>query len=814
MKKLYKIQLLILFVFFITSLAKSQCSASFTSAQNAGGNITFTSTSTGVVPSTFYQWNYGDATSVSGTNLTNVSHTYPNNGSYTATLSIFNASVCTSSFTQNIIVSTSPCSVAVNASYTYSNAVSGIVSFSSTSTGTTASSTYFWKFGDGATSTLMNPSHTYSANSNYLAKLYVGNGPCADSVASVVTVTTVPCTLVPSFTYSNSSSGQIYFVSTSTGTVPGTSYSWNFGDATNGSGNPVYHTYATNGTYSVTLTLTNPSFSVPTCSASVTQTVMLSTSPCTMAINANFTYTNTGSGNVNFTSTSTGTTASSTYTWSFGDATSSNVMNPSHTYSSNANFSVNLKVKDGACFSSKWISVPITGLPCNLVPSFTYSNSSSGQIYFVSTSTGTVPGTSYAWNFGDATTGNGNPIYHTYAANGTYSVTLTLTNPSSSVATCSATTTQTVLISTSPCSMAINANFTYTNTGGGNVNFTSTSTGTTASSTYTWSFGDSNGSNLMNPSHTYSANGNFNVLLKVTDGACSGSKILSVPISSLPCLLVPSFTSTTTTSSGQTYFVSTSTGTVAGSTYFWDFGDATFGYTNPIYHTYATPGTYSVTLVVSNPSSTLAACSASVTQTVSVTTTACLANATFTLAKVTSTAVTWNAYPTYPTNVTNAVWTWGDATSSTGLYPSHIYASTGWYNICLTVTVSCSATGSFCVLSNIYRMQAGSESAGIAMINVLAAVGINEIAPGDSGFNLYPNPNNGVFSVVFDPFYNNVPSTLVIYNMLGEAIYKGKYEANENLTKEIDLSNLANGAYLIQLSTAKGNYSKKLIINK
>jgi PKD repeat protein len=807
--------LLLLSFIFIAFFVKSQCSAGFVFTQNAGGNITFTSTSTGVFPGTYYQWSYGDSFSGAGTNLTNVSHTYPGNGSYTATLSVFNASVCTSSFTQNIVVSTSPCSVAVNASYTYSNATGGILSFTSTSTGTTVSSTYFWKFGDGGTSTLMNPSHNYAANGNYIARLYVANGPCSDSLVSSVTVTTVPCSLAPSFTYSNSSSGQLYFVSTSTGTVPGTTYSWNFGDATSGSGNPVYHTYATNGTYSVTLTLSNSTFSAPTCSATTTQTVILGTSPCTTAVNASFTYTNTGGGNVNFTSTSTGTTASSTYTWTFGDATSSTVMNPSHTYSANTNYNVVLKVKDGACSNSKMMVIPISSLPCALVPSFTYSNSSSGQLYFVSTSTGTVPGTYYSWNFGDATIGAGNPVYHTYAANGTYSVTLTLTNPSTSVSTCSATVTQTVIMSTSPCSMAINASFTYTNTGGGNVNFTSTSTGTTASSTYSWSFGDSNSSTTMNPSHTYSANSNYNVILKVTDGACNSTKMINVPISSLPCSLVPSFSYSTTSSSGQLYFVSTSTGTVAGSSYYWDFGDLTYGYTNPVNHTYASPGTYSVILVVTNPSSSLSACSASVSQNVSITSTACLANPTFTLAKVTSTAVVWNAYPTYPTNITTAVWAWGDATSSTGLYPSHTYSATGWYNVCLTITVSCSATGSTCVLSNIYRLQAG-ESAGIAQINVVSgpSIGIVEQSANNSNFNLYPNPNNGIFSLALDPSYNNEPSGLSIYNMLGEVIYTARFDRNESLTKQIDLGGTPNGAYFMKLNTSKGNFSKKLIINR
>jgi hypothetical protein len=50
--------------------------------------------------------------------------------------------------------------------------------------------------------------------------------------------------------------------------------------------------------------------------------------------------------------------------------------------------------------------------------------------------------------------------------------------------------------------------------------------------------------------------------------------------------------------------------------------------------------------------------------------------------------------------------------------------------------------------------------------------------------------------------------------MLGEIIYKTRFEANENLIKEIDLNNTPNGAYFIKLNTTKGSYSKKLIISK
>lgn len=808
--------LLILSALFLTFLVKSQCNAGFVLTQNAGGNVTFTSTSTGTNTSTYYQWNFGDATNWNGSGLTNVSHTYPTNGNYTITLTISNFSLCTSTSTQVISVTNSPCTVAINSSFTFTTGAGGNVNFTSTSTGTNVSSTYLWNFGDGNTTTVMNPSHTYTSNGNFLVYLSVANGACTDSSWSNVPVSTAPCSLTPSFTFSNTSSGQYYFVSTSTGTTSGTTYSWDFGDGSPfGTFNPIYHNYVANGTYTVTLYLTNPSASVTTCTASVSNTVLVSTTPCTAGVNASFTFTNTGGGNVNFTSTSTGTTVSSIYQWNFGDGNTSTTMNPSHTYTANGNFGVMLSVSNSSvCADSAYQNVPITTLPCTLTPSFTYSNTSSGQFYFVSTSTGTSSSTAYTWDFGDGNFGYTNPVYHTYASNGTYTVILYLNNTFTTSSTCTASTSQTVLVSTSPCTTAVNASFTFANTGGGNVNFTSTSTGTTAGSTYLWNFGDGNTGTTMNPSNTYTVNGNYNVYLKVTNGTCADSVWNSVMISTLPCSITPSFTYSNS-SSGQLYFTSTSTGVGPGASYYWDFGDMSYGFTNPIYHTYASNGSYSVTLVVTNtPSSS--ACSASVTIPVTITTTSCVANPSFYLAKSTSTTTNlWFAYPTYPANITNAFWDWGDATSSTGLYPSHIYASTGWYNICLTVTVNCVATGSMCVMSNIYRVQAEAGAAGIAQINVInTAVGVQELKSNNGGFSIYPNPNHGMFSLALDPSYNNEASGVIVYNMLGEVIYTAKYERNEGLIKEIDLGHIPSGAYFMQLNTAKGNFSKKLIINK
>jgi PKD repeat protein len=142
-----------------------------------------------------------------------------------------------------------------------------------------------------------------------------------------------------------------------------TSRSWTFGDASS-AGNVVSpnHTYASGGTYSVTLTVSDGSLS-----NSVTKQVPVTASqpPPNNPPTANFT----SSCNAlacAFTNTSTdadGSIASSS--WTFGDGSTSTATSPSHTYGSGGSYSVSLTVKDdkGASSSATTKSVTVTAPP-------------------------------------------------------------------------------------------------------------------------------------------------------------------------------------------------------------------------------------------------------------------------------------------------------------------------------------------------------------------------------------------------------------------------------------------------------------------
>jgi PKD repeat protein len=115
-----------------------------------------------------------------------------------------------------------------------------------------------WNFGDGNTSTAQNPSNTYAAPGTYNVTLTVTDNEAAtDSVSKPVTVTAPNVPPVADFTFTtNCLTADFTDASTdSDGTVVG--WDWDFGDGNTSTAQNPSHTYAADGTYTVTLTVTD-----------------------------------------------------------------------------------------------------------------------------------------------------------------------------------------------------------------------------------------------------------------------------------------------------------------------------------------------------------------------------------------------------------------------------------------------------------------------------------------------------------------------------------------------------------------------------
>jgi PKD repeat protein len=131
------------------------------------------------------------------------------------------------------------------------------------------------------------------------------------------------------------------------------------------------------------------------------------------------------------------------------------------------------------------------------------------------------------------------------------------------------------------------------------VNFTDTSTG--GPTTWAWNFGDGGTSNLQNPSHTYSTPGTYTVSLTVTNSNGSDTETKTGYITAqTPVPPSANFTGTPTSGSAPLNVNFTDTSTGGPTTWAWNFGDGgTSNLQNPS-HTYSTPGTYTVSLTVTN----------------------------------------------------------------------------------------------------------------------------------------------------------------------------------------------------------------------
>lgn len=212
----------------------------------------------------------------------------------------------------------------------------------------------------------------------------------------------------------------------------------------------------------------------------------------------------------------------------------------------------------------------------------------------------------------------------------------------------------------------------------------------------------------------------------------------------------------------------------------WDFGDGDTSLVPNPTHTYTAPGTYTVCLTAS------AACgSDTVCHPVTVTCPPPQPGFTFSV-----TSDTFHFTNTTPTpHPTTYQWWFGDGFGSTAVSPSHIYQAPGTYQVCLVATNVC-GSDTFCTL----------------------VVGVNESAKG-TGIKLFPNPTSGLIHLELDiPAAMDVK--LVLINPLGQELACLVLPNASNETHRWDVTNVADGIYLLRIETEQARWQDKVVIMK
>ena len=209
------------------------------------------------------------------------------------------------------------------------------------------------------------------------------------------------------------------------------SYAWDLGDGTAAAGQTVEHAYTTDGSYNVTLTVTDDAGAT----ATATKLVSVSaTAPVNQLPTASFVATCT-----DLTCSFDGSASTDpdgaivSYAWTFGDGATATDTVPTigHDYTMDGTYTVQLTVTDDQGASASFSQTVTVAVPVPEVPptaSFTFSCTDLACSFDGSASTDDGTVTAYAWDFGDGATGAGATASHSYAVAGTYPVTLTVTD--------------------------------------------------------------------------------------------------------------------------------------------------------------------------------------------------------------------------------------------------------------------------------------------------------------------------------------------------------------------------------------------------
>lgn len=363
-----------------------------------------------------YLWDYGDGNS-GNTNFP--CHNYNLSGIFDVTLKVTNSFGCSNIITKSDLIQSDE-GVIANFSILSLDVCKtpAIVNFANSSAGS-GTITYLWDYGDGKTSKLSSPSHTYNSTGNYpIILTATSSSGCTDTATSLVSI---------NFPKSSFSGQKIACVGKdinlqNTSVPQPISNVWDFGDGTTSTQNNPQKTYAKPGNYTIKLLNTFSS----TCSDSTNSMVIISPGPIS-SFSTNDTANCSAPYTVHFNNNSIG--SATDYLWDFGDGTTSSDKNPVHTYTKGGKFTVRLtaSIANGCedIFEIqdyiKILKVQILGLT-NLPDSGCIPviiNPSA----LLNINTGIKK---YTWDFGDGTTSNAiNPI-HVYNKEGFYNVKTTI----------------------------------------------------------------------------------------------------------------------------------------------------------------------------------------------------------------------------------------------------------------------------------------------------------------------------------------------------------------------------------------------------
>jgi len=536
---------------------------------------------------------------------------------------------------------------------------------------------WHWDFGDGATSSASNPTHTYNKSGMFYTVSLTVEGPGGfdtkvmehyihvKDLPPIANFHMIPENGVAPLT--------VQFFDQSQEKI--TQRTWTIDKITDSQSLNPKHTFQTPGTYTIILNVSGPGGqSVKEASLDV-----LWPSP-----RANFIAQQTSGDmplDVQFNDHSSGNITQ--WFWNFGDNQTSQEQHPNHRFNEATSFTVQLTVTGPGGTDTKkrinYIDVnqPIPPLDADFSASQITGKAPLG-VDFSDESSGLI--THWTWDFGDGSRAHDPVVNHVYQRPGTYSVRLTVSN-----STQNDTIEKAALIhvdwpqpvaqfSVSASSGIVPLTMTFINESTGNIR------------DYLWSFGDGFTSKAYYPVHVYPYPGTYSVSLTVSGPGGIDTMIKKNAVTAnWPA---PKADFMVQNNSGETpltvQVMDTSVVQVNGeiTSWQWLFGDGQSAFGQTVSHTYSSSGTYDITLIVSGPGG--------------------MDSKTYKNAVHVIDPVPIPNFSAYPTqgdapkriqftdqsigNIEEWLWNFGDGQISHEQNPSHQYEKPGQYPVSLTTT--------------------------------------------------------------------------------------------------------------------------------
>ncbi len=358
------------------------------------------------------------------------------------------------------------------------------------------------------------------------------------------------------------------------------------------------------------------------------------------------------------------------YAWSFGDGGTATVFtnSVSHTFVKAGTFLTKLVVTDDiGCVDSNTLPLVTVYRPTANFHAYQYP-CLGDSTQFIDASTSAA---SWDWDFGDGTKSALASPWHTYSATGSYTVRLIVTDSHG----CKDTSTMAGYIIVTKVTASFYMVDSFSICPPLKTNFYNTSTGATS---YIWDFGDGSGSSLMNPTDLYTLTGYYTVMLVSSNGyGCTDTAWGHANVYGYAGSFSYSPLSGCSPLTVKFKALITNVPTVT-----WDFSDGTtskMSYTDSTDHVYVLPGSYVPKLILSDNTGCENSSMGVDTIKVDIVRAGFTTNPVCINQPITFTDTSFSYFST----ITSLLWTMSDGSTTSVLSPTYVYNAVGTYPVSL-----------------------------------------------------------------------------------------------------------------------------------